>query len=421
MPNDGISLGRTPRLSISTSQKLIPILYALTLAWLCAWVPYERRWHSDGETFRQPLGSAWVWRSLGYPPAEIDMPQIRLKMIAATALGIAALLIAGIVGPAWPKLRQMWNKRRDEGPERKTRKEEPTGTDPPDAAGSPLPLSTPASTSLPTSIAVDLATPRGKTTKWQYVSLCFLLLMFFIWIGSVFFLIASKATFSQDVKWEAPNIAPLLFFILFIAADWKAILNREPSTSAFFRRRHNNVLLVTAGFMGLAILGATIAGIRNGHNREKVHKIEALISGALSAGEIGTKVSAIKNRELKTTTDYVEAYNEIDRLLPEWKRKVQSVSASLADVRGYNLDARISSILAFDSAAIDLAKQIIALTEKEVGVIGEMSKLPPAKQVAFWVEEFQPLQSEEAGLSSKTEDLRKQLSEASDDLSSRLK
>jgi hypothetical protein len=141
----------------------------------------------------------------------------------------------------------------------------------------------------------------------------------------------------------------------------------------------------------------------------------------LSAGEIGTKVSAIKNRELKTTTDYVEAYNEIDRLLPEWKRKVQSVSASLADVRGYNLDARISSILAFDSAAIDLAKQIIALTEKEVGVIGEMSKLPPAKQVAFWVEEFQPLQSEEAGLSSKTEDLRKQLSEASDDLSSRLK
>ena len=341
-------------------------------------------------------------------------------MIAATALGIAALLIAGIVGPAWPKLRQMWSKRRDKIRERKTRKEEPTGTDPPDAAGSPLPLSTPASTSLPTSIAVDLATPKGKTTKWQYVSLCFLLLMFFIWIGSVFFLIASKATFSQDVNWEAPNIAPLLFFILFIAADWKAILNREPSTSALFRRRHNNVLLVTAGFMGLAILGATIAGIRNGHNREITHKIEALASESLSAGEVGTKVSDIKNRDLRTTTDYAWAYKEIDRLLPEWKKKVEGVSARLADVRGYNLDAQTSSILAVDAAAIDLAKRGIALTEKEVGVIKEMSNLPLAKQPALWVEKFRPLQEEDAGLVSKGEDLLKQLSKPSDDPSSHL-
>ena len=121
MPNDGISLGRTPRLSISTSQKLILILYALTLAWLCAWVPYERRWHSDGETFRQPLRSGWVWNPPYRPPAEINMPQIRLKMIAATALGIAALLIAGIVGPAWPKVRDRLTEVRNKDWERKYR------------------------------------------------------------------------------------------------------------------------------------------------------------------------------------------------------------------------------------------------------------------------------------------------------------
>jgi hypothetical protein len=49
------------------------------------------------------------------------MPQIRLKMIAATALGIAALLIAGIVGPAWPKVRDRLPEVRNKARERKYR------------------------------------------------------------------------------------------------------------------------------------------------------------------------------------------------------------------------------------------------------------------------------------------------------------
>jgi hypothetical protein len=244
----------------------------------------------------------------------------------------------------------------------------------------------------------DLAAPKRKSTKWHYISLCFFLLIFFILIGLTLFLVVSGATFPLAEKAQTPNVVPLLFLILAISADWKAILNREPPAEARFRRRHKNVLVVVASLLVAIVLGATITGIRNGHNREKVHKIEALYAEAMSAGEVGTKVSAIKNRELKTTTDYEDAYNEIDRLLPEWKKHLQSASSALAEVRGYHLDDRTSSILAVDSAAIDLGRQGIELTEKEVAVINEMSRLPPSEQVAFWVENFQPLQSDEAGL-----------------------
>jgi hypothetical protein len=259
----------------------------------------------------------------------------------------------------------------------------------------------------------DFSASQKKGTRWQYFWLWLMLGMFLVWMGSFLFTFVSHLTFSGEEGWKTPNVVPLVFFIIMISVDWKAILAREPPTDELFRRKHRRILLITVVLFGALAVVAVFGGIWNGHNREKVHKIEALVAEAVSAGEIGTKVSTIKNRQLKTTADYLEAYNEIDRLLPGWKKKVQSVSSALAEVRGYDLDARTSSMLAVYSAALDMGREGIVLTEREVAVVRQMSSLPRDKQIAFWNESFKPLQYEESALSIKADAIRKQASSLS--------
>jgi hypothetical protein len=245
--------------------------------------------------------------------------------------------------------------------------------------------------------------------------------MFFVSAGSYLFVLVSNATFPHGADWKTPNAAPLFFIIIVVYAEWRVIIRREPPTQDVFRRRHSRLILLTAGLLGAMCVAGVLGGIWNGHNREKVHKFDELMSAATSLGETGTRISSIKDRDHKTTKDYIEAYTQIDSLLPEWKKKFGTVSAMLAEVRAYDLDARTSSILVLDSAAFDLTREGIALTEKEVTVIEQMSKLPPGKQVPLWVARFQPLQDEEARLRQKMDDLQRKLSALSNAPSSRPK
>jgi hypothetical protein len=256
----------------------------------------------------------------------------------------------------------------------------------------------------------DSPARKKKGTSWLYFWLWLLLAMFLVWIGSSLLTLVSHLTFPGDEGWKAPNIIPPIFLIIVISAVWKALLTREPHTDEVFRRKHRRLLLITGALLGALGIVAVFGGMRNGHQREQVHKIQSLMAQISPLADIGNRIGRIKARNLKTTKDYLDAYGEIESLLPEWKKRFGNVGNGLKEVRGYDFDARISSILAADMAAYDLGGEEISLTEKEVLVIHRMSSLPRGEQVAFWNENFKPLHNEEVALSIKAEAIRKQLS-----------
>ena len=82
---------------------------------------------------------------------------------------------------------------------------------------------------------------QKKSTRGHYIWLCLLLGMFLVWLASFIFSFISHLTFSGSEEWPKPNPVPLVLFSAGIAADWKAILSREPESEDVFRRRTQKI------------------------------------------------------------------------------------------------------------------------------------------------------------------------------------
>jgi hypothetical protein len=78
---------------MSRAQRIVVIVYCLAVAYCCLWVP----WHiaQQGDYLR--VGYGWLWSGpsnadYGVLPAP-DIPIIGLRILAATAIGIAAFCV----------------------------------------------------------------------------------------------------------------------------------------------------------------------------------------------------------------------------------------------------------------------------------------------------------------------------------------
>jgi len=260
------------------------------------------------------------------------------------------------------------------------------------------------------SMDAELSGTQKKSTKWHYFWLYLLLAMFLVWMASFLFNLVSHLAFSGTDSWPMPGIVIPVFFIFTIAADWNAVLVREPHSEKSFERKQRRFSLITGTLFGLVGIASVLGGKWEGHRREEAQRIDSFIAQITPFAEIGNKVSAIKSRDFISIKDYLEAYGEIESLLPEWKRRLDNVTKGIGEIRGYKLDARTSSIVAEYAAALEIGRKELSLTEKEIDTIKQMSMLPESKRVTLWEDKFKPLLHEEDTLATEADVIRKQLS-----------
>src|SRR5208337_4720481 len=107
-------------------------------------------------------------------------------------------------------------------------------------------------------------------------------------------------------------------FVVLLASwpyfSWRSILRKELNSNPRNLHRHRRAS-AAAGMIFVVVLSLAITyGVQNGNDRRMVEKIEATAKDLTAAG---TKIGTIKQRDLKTTDDYIQAYTEIEALLPD--------------------------------------------------------------------------------------------------------
>jgi hypothetical protein len=74
---------------MNRAQRIIIVLYCLLVVYCCVWVPWHITLSTVGEV---QAGYKWLWT---VNPGGPNMAAISLRLLASTALGIAAYLLAG--------------------------------------------------------------------------------------------------------------------------------------------------------------------------------------------------------------------------------------------------------------------------------------------------------------------------------------
>ncbi len=202
-------------------------------------------------------------------------------------------------------------------------------------------------------------------------------------------------------------------FVVLLASwpyfSWRSILSRESNADPRHLRRHRRTSAI-AGMIFVAVLSLAITyGVQNGNDRQMVEKIKAI---AKDLTAVGTKIGTIKQRDLQTTDDYIQAYAEIDALLPDFESKLKECADVYQETRQVGEGRGLINTQFFYKShrpdtwknsfdMLDLLRQVDSLTKQEVLTVRSMAALPARDQVEFWQKEFKPLLVQEDHLREK--------------------
>jgi hypothetical protein len=169
--------------------------------------------------------------------------------------------------------------------------------------------------------------------------------------------------------------------------------------------RHKVVTALLGGCFAIVLCAAVCFGIQNGNDRKTTAQVEG---GAKGFQDVAQRIGAIKNRDLRTTRDYIAAYEEIAPLLAEFDAKLQLFTDALSQARArdqsrgpFNIQRlyrKHNEWMAWDASTFELLRQDSEITSKQVQVVKQMAELPERDQLEFWRRNFQPLQQEEEAL-----------------------
>jgi hypothetical protein len=162
------------------------------------------------------------------------------------------------------------------------------------------------------------------------------------------------------------------------------------------------------GFTLLLALAITI-GIQNGNDRIMTDQVSDVIKGL---GAVSAKIGAIKQRDLETTVDYIQAFSEIEALLPEFESHVNRYHHMVEEMNQRDASRGVINIQRFYKSyrpqyrknlkeQVDVVEGILSITKEEVETTKEMSALPARYQPDFWKEKFRPLLVKEVTLREK--------------------
>jgi hypothetical protein len=255
----------------------------------------------------------------------------------------------------------------------------------------------------------------GSTgTPWaQYISVFLGFLVLTLWLGLLAWSASNDWAYApenpkSDYPFSRFIIAVLLASWPYMA--WKSILCRESNADPKYYRRHGRTS-VLAEMMFVVVLSLAITnGIQNGNDRRMVvEKIQAVAKDLTAAV---TRIGAIKQRDLRTTNDYIRAYAEIEQLLPDCEAKIEKCAVVCQEARQLDKNkSLISTQLFYKSHPPDMCKdnfellnlirKMDTLTKQEVLTARNMAALPEQDQAEFWRTEFRPLLVQEYDLREK--------------------
>ena len=168
------------------------------------------------------------------------------------------------------------------------------------------------------------------------------------------------------------------------------------------------ILVVLSIAVTVVVSVAMVLGIQSHNDRVLATQIEESESDLRL---VGAQISEIKDRDLKTMAQYVDAYAQIEALTTIYDQKLQRFSdlCRIAEQRVQNRSlVNIQGLYRYTLATqhnaleiVDLVRQVNEITKKEASVIHDMSSLPENEQVQFWHEEFMPLAAQEHALREK--------------------
>lgn len=214
--------------------------------------------------------------------------------------------------------------------------------------------------------------------------------------------------------WTTSNTptSPLIGF-MFLAwwpyAAWAAILKRRPNTTANNANVHKRVTILLGAIFVVILSAATTFGIQNGNDRLVTMKVK---EGMAGFQDVAKKIGAIKNRDLRTTSDYIGAYEEMEPLLAEFDGKLEIFRKVLSQARDSDKNRGPVNIqrlyggheqdwLKWDDQVFDLLTRDSDVTKKQILVAKEMAALPEESRVKYWNENFLPLVKTENELRQK--------------------
>lgn len=258
--------------------------------------------------------------------------------------------------------------------------------------------------------------PELKGTRiWpRFISLFLGVTLLTLWLSMLGWLASSNWAYAPHgipTDKTSNNLLVQVVFVVLLALwpykVWKHILSHEPNTDPRFLRRHKRITAI-AGMLFACVLSLAITyGIQNGNDRLLVSKLTAA-GKDLSAVE--TRIGAIKHRDMRTTGDYIQAYSEIDVLLPDLEAKIQNAADTYKEVHDRDASRGLINIQRFyknnnpeiwkdNEELIGLLRQYESLTRQEVVTVRNMAALPTtSEQVNFWQKKFRPLLVEENDL-----------------------
>jgi len=265
--------------------------------------------------------------------------------------------------------------------------------------------------------ATEVVTAAGAPKKvWgQYISLFLGVLVLTLWLSLLAWSASSDWEYAPEKmsNTKGNNLFVQFGFVVLLAAwpyaAWRRILDRESNTELRYMRRHRRTSAVLGMLFVVALSLAITFGVQNGSDRQMTEKIQAIAKGL---GSVGTKIGAIKQRELQTTADYIQAYSEIDSLLPEYEAKLKECTDAFQEARQLDesrgiINAQVlykshkPEVWKDNFEMLDLMHQIDSLTKQEVQTARNMASIPQRDQPEYWKNEFRPLLVQQDDLGNK--------------------
>jgi hypothetical protein len=257
------------------------------------------------------------------------------------------------------------------------------------------------------------STGTPKSAGGQYFSFVLGMIVLTLWLGLLAWLASStwayapdKSTVTNGDNRLLAQVAFILVLALWPYRSWEIILRREPNSEPKYLRRHRRTAAIAGMIFVVALSLAVTYGIQNGNDQ---HMVEKITDTANDLTTVSTKIGAIKQRDLRTVGDYIQAYSEIEALLPEFESEIQRCADVYAEAREVDETRGFVNTQMFyrshnsaqwkdDFEMLDLLRQFDSLTKQEALTVRNMAALPADKQVDFWQREFKPLTAQEDDL-----------------------
>lgn len=250
----------------------------------------------------------------------------------------------------------------------------------------------------------------------QYIFVFLGVIALTVWLGLAAWSASSDWAYGPQKVIESKannNLLQQAGFILLLAwlpyNVWKKVLDQEPNSDVKNARRHKRITVAAGVIFSVVLIFAVTFGIQNGNDRVLNEKITSATS---ELGGVGTRIGAIKQRDMKTTSDYIQAYSEIEPLLPEYNSKIQQCFEIYQEGRQRGERRGPINIQRFYQSntpelwlnsldMLELVRQVSVLTKQETLTASNMAALPVREQGEFWRKEFKPLLQQEDTLRSK--------------------